>query len=215
MEPITELAAQRQAFEFRLKPGRSLPAQYALVVGVRGAGSVLAKSLEGVVAVAAGEVIFKNGAALARVFVEESRAQVVVAFETELPTDHGEAASCVAAALLPAASRVVIVESLPWSFARTFGHCEATLGASEARNCLARYEQGEQLAVPETLGASLFAALSTKPTQYFLAILVENALGMLDLREVAAWVCRSAQLATVDNKLKSNLKLLLQESSYL
>ena len=215
MEEINEPWAQSYSFEFRMKQGRALPQAYTLVLGVRGAGSVLAKSLEGVVAVAVGEVVFKNGAALARVFVAEGRAQVAVAFETELPVDHAGAAECVRGALLAGATRVVVLESVPWSFVRTFGHCEATLGASEERNCLALYEQDEQPAVPETLGAALFGAVKSKPTKYFLAILFENALGLQDLREVAAWVLQKAQLGTVENKLKSNMKLLLQESAYL
>lgn len=215
MEQINEPSALSYSFEFRLKPGRALPQEYTLVLGVRGAGSVLAKSLEGVVAVAAGEVIFKNGAPLARVFVAESRALVVVSFETELPVDHGEAADCIKGGLLAGAISVVVLESVPWSYIRTFGHCEATLGASEERNCLALYEQDEQPAIPETLGATLFTALKSRPTKYFLAILFENALGIQDLREVAAWVREKAQLGAVENKLKSNMKLLLQESAYL
>lgn len=215
MEEINEPTGASYSFEFVLRPGKSLPKEYTLVLGTRGAGSVIAKSLEGVVAVPAGAVQFQNGTPLAKVFVVESRGLVVVSFETELPIDHGEAAKCVKSGLFGAANKIVIIESAPWAFVRTFGHSEMTLGASEERNCLALYDQSDTPAIPETIGASLFAALNAKPTKYFLAILFENSLGMQDLREVSAWVGQKEPLAAVENKLRSNLKLLLQESAYI
>lgn len=205
----------RLGFELKLKEGRSLPESFVLVVGLKAAGAVLAKSLEGIVLLADGDLMFKYGGPFAKVFVLKSKGMVVLAAESDIHYDQAVLAEELRASFLQQASRTIILESIPWAMARTWGHSAFDLGANEEDNCIAVYDKEETIPIKEALGAHIFSALKSKPATYYLLLSVENAANFTDSKQLEKEISTREGFTFVENKIRSSISSMLQGSSYI
>jgi hypothetical protein len=215
MEDLEAHLETRLGFELRMREGRQLPKEYTLFIGLKSTGAVLAKSIEGVTLVPWGELGFKFGGPFAKIFVLESKGLVVLAAESDLHYDQAVLAEAIRGNFLEGAKRTIIVESLPWSMARTWGHTPFDLGVNEEENCTAVYDKEETVPIKEALGTHIFFAIKSKPAKYFLQLVVENAANYTDSKQLGEEITLKEGLVFVENKIRSSIRTALQGSSYI
>lgn len=215
MEDIKAHLETRLDFELKMKQDKHLPKDYLLFIGLKSAGSVLARSIEGLTLINSGELAFKYGGPFAKVYVMETKGIVVLAAESDIHYDQAILGEAIQRNFLEGAKRTIIVESIPWSMVRTWGHSSFELGLNEDQNCTAIYDNEESIPIKESLGAHLFFALKSKPIKYFLQLATENAVNFTDSKQLGEDITSKEGLVFIENKIRTSIRTALQASSYI
>ena len=212
MESLADVLLQ-QDFELRLKDGVNIPSKYTLVLGLKSQGSILAKSMEGVPLFSKGEVGWKRGGTFGQIYL--GNGFVVVAAEVELYSEQGGLVMCLKKQLFPTASKIVILESIPWSMLKAWEHTGMTLGASETEDCIVSYNDSQTLAIKESLGALALIGAAGQSAVYYLHITVENALSLSDCQKFAKEITSKEGIVFSQNRMRTAVRSALQGSAYI
>ena len=213
MDNDIEIEQESDIYSLRFKKNTQLPPSYKLVIGTKGIGSILLKSVRGITSTPSDEIVYKNGNSYGKVYVVGTTVLLVVD-NTHQSYDNSIISSNIKTILYEKSSQIVIIESVSQSILQSHGYDQ--IQVSYDNNHYEMFDNDHMCETMPLIGFEMSSIMNGKPVRYFLIVLHDNTIDIKDCKETVAFIASHNESIDIDfDRVKYYYKLMLQESSYL